>query len=432
MSLENARKYLLKIPGAIEGMKGEETTFKVCCLLVNDFNLSSEETLNLLCEDWNNRCSPPWEKDELLEKIHNAKEYSTGRPGSKSKKHNKSSPKKEIVTRRLSDIESRELEYIDEPYILRGMLTLLSGDPGVSKSTLVREIAKNVSVGKSSLTTNEIDIGDVLYLTNEDSPEYVIRPRMEKIGADLSRIVLCEDSLTFDPESQVLIKKAIQENNICLLIVDPIIAYIGATKSANEATHVRETMSFLSNLARDCNIAVICIRHLNKSTIGGPAIYRGLGSIDFTAACRNEFHVYIHPDEKDMRLLFHVKTNVSALLEPLEYELVDGGAKNFRVSNMTIQDITSLSHRTHSKLEDAEEFLRSFIEANGGKAKSNELEIEAKKQGISQTTLKRARKKLCVSDQESSPYGNFWVVTLRTQEATSSDHIDEPQGTSGV
>lgn len=83
---ESAKKYVDKIPGAIEGENGDQRTFSVACLLKNDFALSTAEALEIL-KVYNLKCSPPWNDDELLEKLSNAEKYAKGQSGSKAIKN---------------------------------------------------------------------------------------------------------------------------------------------------------------------------------------------------------------------------------------------------------------------------------------------------------------------------------------------------------
>jgi len=64
--IENARKYVAKMPPAIEDKGGDNQTFIVACILVKGFDLSVYDALPLLRE-YNQRCLPPW-NDGLLER----------------------------------------------------------------------------------------------------------------------------------------------------------------------------------------------------------------------------------------------------------------------------------------------------------------------------------------------------------------------------
>jgi len=62
-------------PIAVEGDGGDHTTFVVACKL-RDIGLTQDNSFELLAEEWNPKCEPPWSADELEKKIANAYEYS--------------------------------------------------------------------------------------------------------------------------------------------------------------------------------------------------------------------------------------------------------------------------------------------------------------------------------------------------------------------
>ena len=79
--IERARRYLHKVPGATQGANGDDSTYKACAI-TNDFDLSEQETFELISV-WNQNCNPPWTDEELRQKIRNVKLYGTGVVGSK-------------------------------------------------------------------------------------------------------------------------------------------------------------------------------------------------------------------------------------------------------------------------------------------------------------------------------------------------------------
>lgn len=79
---DRGRRYLRDhAPLAIEGSGGNTTTFKVACKLKDD-GCDPALTLELMQEEWNERCSPPWPIDELKAIVGNAFEYGENRQGS--------------------------------------------------------------------------------------------------------------------------------------------------------------------------------------------------------------------------------------------------------------------------------------------------------------------------------------------------------------
>ena len=76
-AIKRACKYLLEVaPIAVEGQSGDATTFKVACA-VKDFGLSKENAFMVMAAEWNDRCDPPWEGEDLWQKIVHAYRYGT-------------------------------------------------------------------------------------------------------------------------------------------------------------------------------------------------------------------------------------------------------------------------------------------------------------------------------------------------------------------
>jgi hypothetical protein len=74
--VERARRYLSRVPPAIEGNGGDAHTLSAACRIVRGFDLADVDALTLL-EEWNAGCAPPWSREELEIKIRNARRYGT-------------------------------------------------------------------------------------------------------------------------------------------------------------------------------------------------------------------------------------------------------------------------------------------------------------------------------------------------------------------
>lgn len=77
---ERCVRALKALPGAIQGLNGDEDTFKAACLM-RDNGVSPRMAYDLLLNDFNPRCVPPWEDDALAEKVQNAYTYAKGAVG---------------------------------------------------------------------------------------------------------------------------------------------------------------------------------------------------------------------------------------------------------------------------------------------------------------------------------------------------------------
>ena len=69
--LDQARRYLDKIPPAVSGAGGHNQTFRVACVLVQGFGLSLDEARPLMLE-YSARCQPPWSEKDIDHKLRDA------------------------------------------------------------------------------------------------------------------------------------------------------------------------------------------------------------------------------------------------------------------------------------------------------------------------------------------------------------------------
>src|SRR5262249_49526248 len=70
-----------------------------------------------------------------------------------------------------------------------------------------------------------------------------------------------------------------------LLVLEPLMAFLDASVVCASDQSVRRALAPLMRLAEKHRCTLLMQRHLNKQG-GGRAVYRGLGSIAFVAACR--------------------------------------------------------------------------------------------------------------------------------------------------
>jgi len=70
-TINRARRYIEKMPAAIDGQGGHNATFRVACVLTHKFHLGHDDALALMVE-YSERCDPPWTTEELEHKVTDA------------------------------------------------------------------------------------------------------------------------------------------------------------------------------------------------------------------------------------------------------------------------------------------------------------------------------------------------------------------------
>jgi AAA domain-containing protein/DnaB helicase-like protein len=327
----------------------------------------------------------------------------------------------------LSQVESKDVQWLWEPYLPFGMLSMLSGDPGAGKTYIALAVAAAVTVGKEPYTGKSRKPVDVLYLSVENSPEHVLRPRFESLGGDPSRFHILRGSVTGDGKHTelgsvrlsdvALLGDALQKTKARLLIVDPIQSYLGADVDAHRSNETRPLMDGLSRLAEEHDCCTELVRHLGKAQTSR-AIHRGLGSIDLTGAVRTELLAGCSPNDPGQRAIVQVKSNLGQLGPSLGYTIeADGAFRWTGESPLTASAILSpeLHGEEAGAMTDAKDFLVTALAQGTRPAK--DVQTEARQEGISERTLKRAKKELRVRSQKCGMSGKWqWSLPEEGQE----------------
>lgn len=87
-----------------------------------------------------------------------------------------------------SEVQSTDVRWLWYPFIAIGKITLLQGDPGDGKSTMMMNLIAELSTGGK--TPDGCKIGapqKVIYQCSEDGVSDTIKPRLERCGADCGR-----------------------------------------------------------------------------------------------------------------------------------------------------------------------------------------------------------------------------------------------------
>lgn len=302
-----------------------------------------------------------------------------------------------------ADIAPAAVSWLWEPFLARGKLSVLDGDPGTGKSLVTIDLAARLSTGSPMpCSEGRTPIASVLLLNAEDDARDTIRARVVAAGADLSRVrVLAAPGLGLErmplfPADAAALERAIREFGAALVVIDPLMAFLPPALCAHNDQCIRAALNPLAAIAAATGACLLLVRHLRKA--GGPSLYRGLGSIGIAGTVRTGLMIGRHPDDPDLRVLTICKTNVGPVDRSLGFRLTGNGATEPPVVNwvgpveVSSEDLFGgeWPQRSRSKArERAAEWLREYLA--GGPRRAPEVVQAARAAGFPERTLERVK-----------------------------------------
>lgn len=303
----------------------------------------------------------------------------------------------------MSTVEVETVNWLWWPYIPLGKLTLLEGDPGVGKSWVSLAIATAISLGKGLLGMEMREPARVLIATAEDGLGDTIRPRLNDMKADVYQIDAIKDVLDFSNSGLAVLEGYIKQVKPALVVIDPLVAYIGARVDMHRANETRAILAKLADMAERNGCAILAIRHLTKGGTLKP-IYRGQGSIDFAAACRSMLMAGCDPENEQSRGIVQIKSNLAPKGKAIGFELRDGLFYWTGESDLTWQRILSAEDTdSKSARDEAADFIRE--ELKDGPVEAAQVWRDAREAGLSEITVKRAKAMLGVITERHGEVG---------------------------
>ena len=207
---------------------------------------------------WQGQCTACKEWNTIAEEvIQKAEKVSWKVSETKSKRVSKSQKVKDISTTSEARLNTKnnELNRVLGGGIVPGSLTLLGGEPGIGKSTLMLQIALQLPY-------------KTLYVSGEESAQQ-IKMRAERIHPDSENCYILTETKTQNIFSQIA------ELNPDIVVIDSIQTlhtdYIES--SPGSISQIRETTTELIKFAKETHTPVILIGHITKDgNIAGPKI----------------------------------------------------------------------------------------------------------------------------------------------------------------
>jgi DNA repair protein RadA/Sms len=205
-----------------------------------------------------------------------------------------------------------ELDRVLGGGIVKGSLILLSGDPGIGKSTLLLQICRYVGEGKK-----------VLYITGEES--------IRQIKLRAERLNVTNDNLLLFAETDIdVIRDTIADQRPDIAIVDSIqtMNKSDMSSSSGSVSQVRECTHELMAVTKAGNTALFIVGHVNKEgAVAGPKVLEHI--VDTVLYFEGERNL-------PFRILRAAKNRYGSTNEIGVFEMADDGLQEVENPSMTL------------------------------------------------------------------------------------------------
>ncbi len=355
----------------------------------------------------------------------------------------------------MADVKPASIEWLWPNWVAIGKVSVLAGEGGRGKSTVLCDLAARTSTGgRWPDAAAASPAGGVIILAAEDDVGDTLVPRLMAAGAELARVFVIRSvrdgnqrrrGFSMQADLERLEDEIRKRDNIRLIIIDPVSSYLGPVDSHKNAD-VRAVLEPLGEMAARMRVAVICNNHFSKG--GGSANSRVIGSVAFVNQARAAFIVTPDAQDETRMLLIPSKMNIAPIRHGLAYRiegcLIHSEGSEIATSRIMYENtpITinadqalaalSVSGETKSDKSEAIEFLKETLKA--GPIAAKDVKKEASDAGISPKSLRSAREALRIKPEKAGFEGG-WVWKLPKMPSEAEDARENrraPSGSEGI
>jgi hypothetical protein len=234
----------------------------------------------------------------------------------------------ELILRSMGTVKMKHVDYMWSGWIPKGYVTLVAGETGAAKTTVVADITARVTTG-APWPGEEVGRKPVkvMWLGSEDGIEDMTVPRLVACNANLNNIFEIQgirhegQRTTFSMQDHIeKIEKVLEAscNDECrfeMIVIDPITSYLCGQRlkkvDLNDSGQLRSILEPWLVVAQKYHIAIVCVTHFMKDTTRS-MLHRVLGSAAFAQTCRSLIAVVERKDEQTpyAKTMIQVKTNL--------------------------------------------------------------------------------------------------------------------------
>ena len=304
----------------------------------------------------------------------------------------------------LDQFEEKEPEWLIPGRIPKGQITTIGSDGGVGKTTISVYTAAPISRGERCFLdppNHSRPAGLVAFISTEDSVSSKLKRKLREAGADMENII-CPDfsksnadalrDFKFGSEQMALF---VEHYKPTLCIFDPLQGFIPPLINMGARNAMRDCMAPLISLGEQYGTTFLILCHTNKRK-GASGRDRLADSADIWDISRSVL-MGGYTDQQGIRYLSHEKSNYGELQPTILFTIDKSGTihaegETWKRDREFMSE--AISNLGPQKMQDCQEWILALLDDAGGSMPSKDLDEQAKAEGYSKATLRRAKDKL--------------------------------------
>ena len=331
-----------------------------------------------------------------------------------------------IVGKTAVGVETKEIEWLWKPFIAFGKVTMIQGDTGVGKTSLMVKIVADCTNGLKPPTQfhgrlQEQEKGEPLttfYVTTENGIEDTLIPMFDLYGGDREHLYYQDEDEGHFVLNGEEIRAVVRQFGAKLIVIDPWQEFLDDISSTSNEK-VRAMIRNVQRVAEETGAAVVLCGNFTKARAGSD-LNKGLGGAELTNTLRSLLTVREDPYENS-----HIRILKTTKMSFIGKEMSPVGLKqeeDYTVSyiqwldykeeqeeRLTREKKNKINSETRkSRMDVACDFLLEALD--DGPVNSKVLIEKAKLKGIAPATLNRAKIRVGVYCKQQSDKSSLWKL----------------------
>ena len=331
-----------------------------------------------------------------------------------------------IVGKTAVGVETKEIEWLWKPFIAFGKVTMIQGDTGVGKTSLMVKIVADCTNGLKPPTQfhgrlQEQEKGEPLttfYVTTENGIEDTLIPMFDLYGGDREHLYYQDEDEGHFVLNGEEIRAVVRQFGAKLIVIDPWQEFLDDISSTSNEK-VRAMIRNVQRVAEETGAAVVLCGNFSKARAGSD-LNKGLGGAELTNTLRSLLTVREDPYENS-----HIRILKTTKMSFIGKEMSPVGLKqeeDYTVSyiqwleykeeqeeRLTREKKNKINSETRkSRMDVACDFLLEALD--DGPVNSKVLIEKAKLKGIAPATLNRAKIRVGVYCKQQSDKSSLWKL----------------------